>query len=46
MSQKKKVCVCSDSIQNISGMGKVSLRVAKGFFDNGYDVSYFVIRVF
>jgi len=41
--EKKKICICSDSIQTVSGLGKTSLRLAKGFYENGYDVCYFVI---
>ena len=40
---KKKIVICSDTLQRITGLGKTSLRIAKGFYDHGYDVSYFVI---
>jgi glycosyltransferase involved in cell wall biosynthesis len=43
-NKKKKICICSDSPQVISGLGKTALRIAKGFYDTGnYDVTYFVI---
>jgi len=40
---KKKIVICSDSIQKITGLGKTALRIAKGFYDSGYDVVYFVL---
>lgn len=41
--KKKKICICSDTIQSITGLGKTALRIAKGFHDANYDVCYFVI---
>ena len=40
---KKKVAICSDTLGRITGLGKTSLRIAKGFYDNGYDVIYIVL---
>lgn len=41
--QKKKICICSDTLARISGLGKTALRIAKGFYDNDYDICYFVL---
>ena len=41
--KRKKICICSDTISIITGLGKTALRIARGFYENGYDVCYFVI---